>query len=461
MNFTDLSFILLLLPLIILIHSILNNSYQKAFLCLSCVLFYFYCEPFYAFLLYFLIFITYIYTRLLKRLQYKKISLFIYVTFVIGILTYFKYTNFIISTFNSLFQSEISLISLIMPLGISFYIFQSIGYVVDVVQGKIEAEKNLYNLVIFLSFFPTIASGPILRYSNFIHQLENRKISPDNLSLGLRRFIIGLTKKVLMSNQLAIIANYSFDHIQNLGWFMAWGGAICYMMQIYLDFSGYSDMAIGIGNMLGFTIPENFNEPYSALTISDFWRRWHISLSSWFKDYIYIPLGGNRVSRNRWVMNITIVWACTGIWHGANWTFVLWGLYFGVLLILEKQILYKIYQKLPKWGSHVFVLFMVLLSWIIFRSADFHELILYLTELFNFKKGISLMELKYLDLLYLYPIVILSVFLCTDLASKLYHWFNSKRYGGYLLDVGLIICLLLNIMILVNSSYSPFIYFNF
>ncbi|MCF0115681.1 MAG: MBOAT family protein, partial [Erysipelotrichaceae bacterium] len=332
------------------------------------------------------------------------------------------------------------------------------AYTSDVYKGKIKAETAITNLIGFLTFFPTVMSGPILRYDNFIQQWNNREITTDRIANGLRRFIYGLAKKVILANQLALIVNYCHSNIPNLGFFLAWAGAICYTLQIYFDFSGYSDMALGISNMLGFTFPENFNFPYMSNTVQEFWRRWHISLSHWFRDYVYIPLGGNRVSTLRWFLNIFVVWFLTGLWHGASMNFICWGLYYGCWLVIEKYG-NKYFNKIPKLLRTFIVFIIVTIGWILFRASDLTSALMYIKELVNFRVRPNLLKLKLLDILYLYPIIGISLLGCTPLFKNIYDKLNEKM--GIINDLILVILLLLSIMIIINSTYSPFIYFNF
>ena len=458
MTFTDISFIFMWLPLMVFAHRLaafkgLHNYVLCFFSCILC----FWIEPTYAWLLFLITFINYLTARLVER-HHSKGILITWIAALVFLLGYFKYTNFLFTTINQWLNTGLLTKTMIMPLGISFFTFQSIAYVVDVYKGKTKAETNVLNMLTFFTFFPSITSGPILRYEPFRQQLIERDISNDNLAEGMRRFITGAFKKVVLANQLAIIADYGFGHIDNLGFILAWGGAVCYMMQIYLDFSGYSDMALGIARMLGFSLPENFNFPYMATSVQDFWRRWHISLSQWFRDYIYIPLGGNRVSTPRWIFNIFVVWSLTGLWHGASFTFITWGLYFGVLLVLEKYARPYL-DKVPTLLRRIITLLIVMISWIIFKSADLGSAVAYMKQLVNFRHISNLMELKLLDILYLYPVVIIGMIACTPLFRKALDRLKDRNI--YIHDLIMIILLVITIIMVINSTYSPFIYFNF
>lgn len=458
MTFTDLSFILLILPSVLLLHTFITNiKARNILLVLFSVGYYFYCEPKYAYILLGLIILTYLTGTLLENKK-NKLILTGYVLILVTLLTYFKYLNFLIRGINLLTHGNLLSLSIIMPLGISFYIFQSIAYTADVFKSKITAEKNIFNLAAFLTFFPTVMSGPILRYGTFIEQWNEREITTERIAKGLRRFIYGLAKKVILANQLALIVNYCHNNIPDLGFFLAWAGAICYTLQIYFDFSGYSDMALGISNALGFTFPENFNFPYLSNSVQEFWRRWHISLSHWFRDYIYIPLGGNRVSTPRWFLNIFIVWFLTGLWHGASMNFICWGLYYGCWLVFEKYT-NKYLNKIPKLIRTFLVFIIVTIGWILFRASDLHSALAYIKELVNFSIRPNLLKIKLLDILYLYPVVGISLIGCIPIFKTIYDKLDEK--AGIICDLILICLLLMSIMIILNSSYSPFIYFNF
>ena len=366
MLFTSISFLYYFLPLVLIVYFIVPKNYKNLVLLLFSLLFYFYGEPKYILLMLFEILVAYIGAILIDK--YKDKSILILTLFIhIILLVIFKYTDFFISNINNIFNTNFKLLNIALPIGISFYTFQIISYVIDVYRGKVKVQKNFLKLATYVSLFPQLIAGPIVRYEVIEDELDNRKHSFENFALGTRRFTIGLAKKVLIANMLGELCT-KFDLVDERSIIFYWLFAISYMLQIYFDFSAYSDMAIGLGRIFGFHFLENFNYPYISKSITEFWRRWHISLGSWFRDYDYIPLGGNRVSKIKFLRNILIVWLLTGIWHGASWNFIIWGLLFGILLIIEKLWLNKILDKLPNIIKRIYVLFIVMISFIIFNA---------------------------------------------------------------------------------------------
>ena len=331
MLFSSITFIYVFLPILLITYYITPTKYKNIILLIFSLLFYSLGEPKYIIILILSCIINYYLSKLLNK-KYKKIILIIAILYNIGQLFIFKYTDFFISNINTIFKSSISLTYIIMPIGISFFTFQALGYVIDVYNKNHKPAKSLLEFMTYISLFPQLIAGPIVRFSDIKNELTKRTINYEKISLGIKRFIIGLSKKVLLANILGEFTTLVIEE----SFVYSWLKPIFYTLQIYFDFSGYSDMAIGLGLMLGFNFLENFNYPLIANSITDFWRRWHISLSSWFRDYLYIPLGGNRVSTLKWIRNLLIVWFLTGFWHGANWNFIIWGLYFGILLIIEK-----------------------------------------------------------------------------------------------------------------------------
>lgn len=386
MVFSSITFLFYFLPIVLIIYYLIPNKYKNIVLLISSFIFYFYGEPKNIYIMILSILATYIFGILIdkyKKTKYSKIFLILSIFINIGLLIYFKYADFIIKNVNLWLSNKIDLIHVILPIGISFYTFQLISYIVDVYRGEAKVQKNIIKLATYISLFPQLIAGPIVRYTTIENQLENREYNMKNFSIGVRRFIIGLGKKVMIANVMGNLINIFLVSDEKSVLFY-WLYAIALMIQIYFDFSGYSDMAIGLGKMLGFDFPENFNYPYIATSITDFWRRWHISLSSWFRDYIYIPLGGNRISKLKWIRNIIIVWMLTGLWHGAEWNFVIWGLYFGVLLIIEKLFLLKWLQKIPKVISRIYTLFIVMISFIIFNGEGISTILENIGGLFKF-----------------------------------------------------------------------------
>lgn len=382
MVFSSLTFLYFFLPLAVVFYFLVKKRvYRNSILLVFSLLFYSWGEPKYVILMIVSSLIAYLGGILIDKFdcdqkpKYKKTMLITTIVLLVAILFVFKYLNFIVDNINLLFHGNISIKTFVLPIGISFYTFQILSYVIDLYRKEITVQKNFFYLTLYISFFPQLIAGPIVRYQTIEDEINNRHESWDDVITGMKRFIIGLAKKVLIANNVAIIATIVYEgNAAVYGSIMYWIAAIAYMLQIYFDFSGYSDMAIGLGRIFGFHFLENFNYPYVSLSITEFWRRWHISLSSWFRDYIYIPLGGNRTKKTRWMLNIVIVWGLTGLWHGAEWNFVIWGLYYAVLLLLEKLLLADILKKLPKILSWMYAMFFVIIGWVIFNSTGFHQM---------------------------------------------------------------------------------------
>jgi D-alanyl-lipoteichoic acid acyltransferase DltB (MBOAT superfamily) len=397
-----------------------------------------------------------------------KAILFFMAVFNIGLLFIFKYLNFAILNLDRLPGFDLPQTTVVLPIGISFFTFQAMSYCIDVYRGSAQAQKNLFQTALYIAFFPALIAGPIIRYKSIADQLAARSTSLEDFVQGLKRFIIGLAKKLILANTVAACADLIFgpvysDHLSVLA---AWLGAACYTLQIYFDFSGYSDMAIGLGRMFGFRLDENFNHPYISGSVTEFWRRWHISLSSWFRDYVYIPLGGSRVPKVRLVFNLFITWMLTGIWHGASWTFVLWGFFYFVLLTFEK--LAGIPQKTkehPVFGGlyRVFTILCFVVGWVVFRSDGFGQATLYLKTMFGLSAGQGSVLLFDSDSLYLlsqYAVVLaIAVFLSTPALQRLTARIGD---GARRLSVAVYLALfVLDLSFMASSQYNPFIYFNF
>jgi len=363
MLFSSISFLYYFLPCVIILYFIMPKKLKNAVLFLSSMIFYCYGEPKYIILMLITILMAYITALLMdkyKDTKLKKVFLYLSISISLGLLGIFKYSDFLISNVNKLVNINIPLLRLALPIGISFYTFQVLSYTIDVYRGTVKVQKNPLKLATYVTLFPQLIAGPIVRYETVENELDNRKHSFENFSYGATRFVIGLSKKVLIANALGELSTILLSANEKTV-VLYWLYAIAYSLQIYFDFSAYSDMAIGLGRIFGFHFLENFNYPYISKSITEFWRRWHISLGSWFRDYVYIPLGGNRVSKLKLLRNIFVVWCLTGIWHGANWTFVIWGLLFGALLIIEKLFLGKVLEKLPKIIQRIYVLFIVMI----------------------------------------------------------------------------------------------------
>lgn len=460
MLFNSITFLYYFLPITLIIYFITPKKYKNFILLIASLIFYIYGEPKYVVLMLLDIFIAYIGGILIDK--YKDKSIFrVFVCIPILLLIIFKYSDFFISNVNNIFNTKLSLLNLALPIGISFYTFQIISYLVDVYKGKVKCQKCFIKLATYVSLFPQLIAGPIVRYETVNKELDDRKQSFSDFSYGIRRFIIGLAKKVLLANELARLVNI-FSSTSEKTFIFYWLFAICYTLEIYLDFSGYSDMAIGLGRMFGFHFNENFDYPYTSKSITEFWRRWHMSLSSWFKDYVYIPLGGNRNGIKKQIRNIFIVWLLTGLWHGASWNFVIWGLFFGVILVIEKLWLKKFIDKLPSIFKSVYVMVLVIISFVIFNGEN---VISNLSGMFFINKS------KFVDsytLIYLkkYALVIIisiisSIPLLKNFINKLKDNKQFNKLINLIEPIYLVLLLILITSYLIDNSYNPFLYFRF
>ena len=463
MVFTSISFIYYFLPIVLVVYFILPNKFKNMVLLLSSILFYFYGEPKYILLMIIEIAIAYFSALLIDKHKNKGIlalSIFIHILF----LCIFKYLTFIIENINGIFNIDIPLLNLVLPIGISFYTFQIISYEVDVFNKKVSAQKNFFKFATYVFLFPQLIAGPIVRYDSIANELDSRKHTFENFAYGANRFTIGLAKKVIIANSLGELCNV-FSSIPDKSVLFYWIFAISYMLQIYFDFSGYSDIAIGLGRIFGFHFPENFDYPYTAKSITEFWRKWHMTLSSWFRDYVYIPLGGNRRGVKIQIRNILIVWALTGLWHGASWNFVLWGSLFGVILILEKFVFNKLLEKSPNIIKRIYTLFIVMISFVIFQSTDMSQIGVIIKGLFglNNEAFINTTTLYYLKG---YAVIIIlgiigSTPLLRNLVNKLSNNSKWNKIINILQPIYMILLLGIVTIFLVDNSYNPFLYFRF
>ena len=463
MLFTSISFLYYFLPALIIIYFITPKKYKNIILLIASLLFYLYGEPKYVFLMIAEIIIAYIGAILIDKYKNKKkIFMFLTVIFDLGLLCLFKYSNFFMSTVNSIFNIKVPLLNISLPIGISFYTFQVLSYVIDVYRGDVKVQKNLLNLATYVSLFPQLVAGPIVRYQTIADELENRRESLDSFVSGIKRFMLGFAKKVLIANNMALIVDTMYSDIYQLGTLSLWFAAIMYTFQIYFDFSGYSDMSLGLGKMFGFNFLENFNYPYTACSITDFWRRWHISLGSWFRDYVYIPLGGNKVSKFKWCRNLLIVWSLTGLWHGASWNFVIWGLYYGVILMAEKLFLLNLLKKVPKVIRYFYTMILVVIGWTIFRLENINDLLYALGHMLSFT-NFSFIKyvLEHYDIMTSLPYV----FFAIVGSFPIYNNFITKNKNNKLIsiinDMFIYMVYIISILFLVSSTYNPFIYFRF
>lgn len=463
MLFTSISFLYYFLPTIIILYFITPKKYRNYILLIFSIIFYMYGEPKYVILMLVEILVAYFGALLIDKYKSKEIFL-ITIIIHIGLLCVFKYTDLFIGTINSIFKTNISFLNIALPIGISFYTFQILSYVIDVYRGKVKVQKNILKLATYVSLFPQLIAGPIVRYETICDELDNRDETIEKFSLGIRRFIIGLAKKVLIANMLGELCT-KFSLVDERSVLFYWIFAISYMLQVYFDFSAYSDMAIGLGKMFGFTFLENFNYPFISKSITEFWRRWHISLSSWFKDYVYIPLGGSRKGTLKLVRNILIVWFLTGIWHGAAYNFILWGLFIGVFLVIEKLWLSKYISKLPKFLRNIYVLFIIMISFIMFNAGSINEAFFNIKGLFGLNKEVFINNYTIYYLKSYLVVLIIAIFGATPLFKNIIEKLKKSKCLNKIINIlepiFLVILLLLVTAYLIDSSYNPFLYFRF
>lgn len=466
MVFSSTIFLCVYLPLVLLGYYICPKKGRNLFLLIVSLVFYAWGEPKYVFLMIFSILVNYIFGRLMDkhRENKKRLKLMLVLSVVIdlGLLSVFKYTDFIITNVNAIFGANFDLLNIALPIGISFYTFQAMSYTIDVYRNDVRVQKNLIDFGMYITMFPQLIAGPIVRYADVQDQLADRSVTTADFSEGIMRFVVGLGKKVLLANQMGAVWSEIYALGGDVSALMAWTGAIAYTFQIYFDFSGYSDMAIGLGRMFGFKFPENFRYPYQSVSITDFWRRWHITLSTWFKEYLYIPLGGNRRGLARQALNLLIVWSLTGFWHGAGWNFVLWGLYYFVILFIEKLFLLKALDKLPKFFRHVYALVLIIIGWVIFASDDVSVLLPYLGSMFGANGAIGGMDVY--TLLTKAVLLIICCIASTELPKKLFlsaAGAINEKAAFTLKSVLMIALLALSMILLIGDSYNPFLYFRF
>ena len=465
MLFTSISFLYYFLPALIIIYFIAPKKYKNIILLIASLLFYLYGEPKYVFLMIAEIIIAYIGAILIDKYKNQSKNILITTLFIhVFLLIIFKYTDFIIQAINDISNANIKLLNIALPIGISFYTFQIISYVIDVYNGKVKVQKNIINLATYVSLFPQLVAGPIVRYQTVEKELDDRVHSFNNFAYGIRRFFIGLAKKVLIANALGELCNKAFA-LNETTIIFYWIFGISYMLQLYFDFSAYSDMAIGLGRIFGFNFPENFNYPYISKSITEFWRRWHISLSTWFKDYVYIPLGGNRDGKYKQIRNILIVWLLTGIWHGANWTFLIWGLLFGIILIIEKIFLNKFMEKLPSFIRRIYVLFIVMILFIIFNSDNMSVALTNIKGLFGMNGEVFINDYTLHYLKSYLPVLIIALLGSTPFIKILIDKLRKNKYVNNIINILepilIVVILVVVTSYLIDNSYNPFLYFRF
>lgn len=463
MVFSSISFLFYFLPLIILLYFIVPLKLRNITLLIGSLFFYFYGEPKYILVLIFSIVFNYYIGRIISNNnKYNKLIFVSSLVINFGILFYFKYFNFFIDNINKIFTTNFNFLNIVMPLGISFFTFQATSYVIDVYKKKVEASNNIIDFAVYLSLFPQLVSGPIVRYDTVCGELKTRNTSYDNFAHGVSRFILGLSKKVLLANVIGELSTSLVSTSQSI--LSYWLRAIADTLQLYLDFSGYSDMAIGLGLIFGFHFLENFNYPFISTSITEFWHRWHISLSSWFKDYIYIPLGGSRVGEIRRYFNIFIVWFCTGLWHGASWNFVLWGLYYAVLLVIEKKFLYSFLKKHRVFGL-ITTNILVIIGFVIFNQTTLTGIGTFISSMFGLNNlSFTNIETNYYLKNYLLVLIIgiiASTPIIKNLISKLRSYKIMDNIISILEPITYIILLIICTAFIIDESFNPFLYFRF
>ena len=466
MLFSSIPFLFYFLPAVLLVYYIVPRCLKNTVLLLSSLFFYGWGEPRYLFFMLISITQGYVFGRLIEKYRsqkWAKLFLTASVLVCLGLLGVCKYADFFLENFNRVTGLSVPLLKIALPIGISFYTFQILSYTVDVYRSTVKAQHNFINLAMYIAMFPQLIAGPIVRYADIGPQLVNRPHRVDDIALGTRRFLLGLAKKVLLANTLGELTAI-FKASEEPSVLFAWLYAIAFMLHIYFDFSGYSDMAIGLGHLFGFTFPENFSYPYLSASITEFWRRWHISLGTWFRDYVYIPLGGSRVTKPRWLFNLFVVWMATGLWHGAAWTFILWGLLFAVLLMVEKMWLLPVLQRNRVWG-HLYALFFVLIGFVLFDAADLPAAFQTLRGMFGgagwpVVTGETLYYAKSYGIL-----LLLGVVGATPILKNLHGKVLQYRPGAAILcvlePVTVTALLVLCTAFLVDGSFNPFLYFRF
>jgi len=467
MLFSSIPFLYYFLPLVLAVYFLIPNKGKNFVLLIASLFFYFYGEPVYVLLMIGACLSSYIHGLLIHRFRgriWSKVFLWSSVITSLAMLGFFKYSDFFLENLNVLTGLGLPLLGLALPIGISFYTFQTLSYTVDVYRGDAAVQRNFISLATYVALFPQLIAGPIVRYTTVEEDLSGRAHSLEKFSAGISRFLIGLGKKVLIANQLGELCDI-FRKSTDQSVLFFWLYAIGFSLHIYFDFSGYSDMAIGLGKVFGFRFLENFNYPFISKSISEFWRRWHISLGSWFRDYVYIPLGGNRVSKGKWLRNILIVWLLTGFWHGAAWNFIVWGLFFGFFLVVEKFFLGERLKKLPAPLSHIYVLFLVMISFVIFNASSMQQAFTDIGGLFGFG-GLPLISQEALYQLRSFAwILLFSAIGATPIPKQLIQRFKATPIGyktvNFVEPIFLAVLLLAVTAYLVDGSFNPFLYFRF
>ena len=469
MVFSSLTFMFIFLPIVLLVYYISPKQFKNLFILISGLVFYAWGEPVYVVIMIVSTLIDYTAGLLIDKFNNKKkvrlVCLLVSLVMNLGLLGVFKYSGFVLQNIDSIFGTSLydPAHALPLPIGISFFTFQSMSYTIDMYLGKVKVQKNPIAFAAFVTLFPQIVAGPIVRYDDIAAELDNRTIDIDCIYGGIVTFITGVGKKVLIANNVGMLwTSVKAISTGQLSVLTAWLGIIAFTLQIYFDFSGYSDMAIGLGKMMGFNFPQNFNYPYQSRSISEFWRRWHITLGSWFKSYVYFPLGGSRKGMKKTLMNLAVVWLLTGIWHGASWNFILWGVLYGVLIILEKLFLGKILEKIPAFFAHLYTMLLVIMGWVLFDTADIPTAFGYMGAMFG-GNGM-LWDNQGMYFLINYGIILLiALFGCTDLSKRFFDKARKKtpKLMNYSTPFAKFGVLVLSTAYLADATYNPFLYFNF
>ena len=469
MLFSSITFIFLFLPLLCALYYLISRffpktTYKNFLLLFASIFFYAWGEPKYLLIMFISTFITYVGAIILDKFpKHKTVILTLSILSDLSFLAYFKYFNFVAENLKTLFTADFNIIQVALPLGISFYTFQAISYLIDVYRGVVKVQKDISKLALYIYLFPQLIAGPIVQYADIKNQIDERHENFEKVTYGIKRFIIGLSKKVLLANTLGTVADKIFDTpVASFSPTIAWLGAIAYSFQLFYDFSGYSDMAIGLGSVFGFKFLENFNYPYISKSITEFWRRWHISLSSWFKNYLYIPLGGNKRSSARTCFNLFIVFSAAGIWHGAAWNFAVWGLWHGLFIIVEKQTGWlKLRSKMLIPVQHLSALLIIILGWVLFRSETLSYALDYIKNMFGILKNANgLYDIRYYISNVEILALIISILCAMPLFKNCVHP-KKNKYTHLILNVWLLILFVLSVSSIAALTYNPFIYFRF
>lgn len=466
MLFSSMTFIYVFLPIVCGLYLITKKELHNPILLIASIIFYAWGEPRYLAIMLLVILINYLGAILIEKYPHKKrFTLILAIIANLAFLIYFKYFNFLLENINALFHTNIDFIKVIMPIGISFYTFQAMSYLIDVFRGECKAQKDIYKLALYITLFPQLIAGPIVKYHDVADQIEDREVNFEKVDIGVKRFIIGLSKKVLLANTMGAIADKIFTQpADTFSPLVAWMGSLAYSLQLFYDFSGYSDMAIGLGLIFGFQFLENFNYPYISKSITEFWRRWHISLSTWFKQYLYIPLGGNRISKNRTYINLGIVFLLTGLWHGASWNFIFWGLWNGFFIILEKMTGWDKDSEKPaiNFIKHLYTIFVFVIGWVLFRADNLSYALTYLKNMFGLVKvhDIAYNLNYYGDSIEILTFII-AIICAMPVFLKILYIRQERKILRSIVNIWLLVLFILSSAAIAASTYNPFIYFRF